>query len=376
MSFLSTNLFLPFIIISGSKSPFDKNWWEKNTGIDSNVQFIDDIITGTRTLPVNVNTSYVNRALIDGTGIARNSRIVVPNGTAVLTMDNCHIQPYVSTGIAADFFTKIIVRHCENKSPYSKLYPAETWEETLPDQNAFAQGSIDISYSRINSLLDGVVGRNGTSEMPVNIYRNWIRGPGKIIGTRHMDGIQVIVRGYTNIQENRIEGWDNSGVFIKGGGIAPIDGSTDPIQHVNIKGNFFGNSGLSYFYIFCRIGDAGINQSTYGARPRYVTITGNFFESHMHETIPGRRLDPILSGDNATNPSLRPAMFVHTESERYEGIMRQDYNPDVLSYRQSVGYDITAVDARTWIVWNNNIWLDDNTEAIPPLGWYDISKER
>lgn len=353
-------------------SPTDILWFHKNTGLsDISAEFIEDTVTSTMR-NITTNTLYKDKILLDGSG-TKNARINVSAGSHSLTMENCHIQPWVTTAISEDFFHKLKITHCENKSPLSRLLPSEIWEEVLPDQNAFSQGSIDISYSRINSLLDGIVPRNGTVEYPINIYRNWIRGPGKVIGDRHMDGIQLISGGFINIIGNRIEGWDNNAIFIMGD-YQSKDETDNPIQHVVIKNNFFGSVGLRWYFLSIR--ESSTNQDTYGRRPWFVTITENYFESKYGGIVLDRQLSPIATGDDPNAGTFKVAMFVRSEAEREEGIEKQNNVPEILTFRQTLGYDRNAVDARSWIVWDKNYWADNNTEAAPDSGWYDLTQER
>jgi len=229
--------------------------------------------------------------------------------------------------------------------------------------------AVDATYNYITSNCDGLTPNGGDTQGSYIAY-NWIQGPGRKIGDNHGDGIQFWREGNAVIYRNRIGGYNTSCIMIKSD--LPSRYGSGPIKNITIKENYFENKGLEYYYIYVCENAPGTTVD-YLTRPQYITITDNWFEDSSKH--------PIYSGLTVDDR----AVFVRTEEERDEGVLRQERDPSVLEYRASLGYARSAVDARTWIVWDNNRWVKDGSEAVPTddgwrfggmSGWYDLSEER
>ncbi len=247
--------------------------------------------------------------------------------------------------------------------------------------------SMRVTNSYFTSQTDAINVDGGLTK-PSLIAYNWMDGSGYPPCVEegeeddHNDGIQLWREGYVDIYRNRIGGFANACIIIHSC-VPPRDegeGGTAPISHINIKENFFErkHKAPTYYYLYvCELKpiasyDVTEERHEYFERPRYITITDNWFED--------KDKHPLFSG---AKPVDR-AMFVRTEEERDEGVRRQEEDPSVLDFRRDLGYAETAVDARTWIVWNNNRWVADKSEVDPSedyapggmKGWYDLSRER
>ena len=241
--------------------------------------------------------------------------------------------------------------------------------EKIPDTATMGMG-FTARFCLIQSFNDGAHPTGGLSQPSLFEY-NWFKGPGYTIAANHMDGIQIWHEGNTVVRNNKFSGYTNSCMLIKSDE-KPRFGD-EPICNVLVDGNYFMAEGLNYYYLF--ISPNNINAvNYYQTRPQYVTVTNNWFES--------KKKFPVCSN------TTEAAMFVRTEEERDEGVTRQELFPEVLALRQQLGYGKSAVDARTWIVWDNNRYVEDGSEVRPDAdpayrnnkgvnkGWYDLVSER
>lgn len=332
----------------------DDEWWINHVGYVSkkilNPDDPSDLLTG-KLVMTEENQTFSNRYIRSSTAGPNGSTVVTVKGTNAFIL-NCILESAcrVYTPPEVDSTGHLTIENC-------------TFLDGKMTRNAISGMSATIRYNYITANNDGIELDGGLTRSSLIEY-NWIKGPGYRVGDNHMDGIQLNNEGNCVIRYNKIGGFENACIMI-GSSVKPRAGDL-PTSNVQITGNYFYNDGLAYYYLYVREGD---NSAPYKIRPRYITITDNLFAY-----TPENMKRPISTGPN---PKMR-AMFVRTEAEREEGVRRQEKYPEVLAYRVSLGHAESAADARTWIVWNNNRWTDDNRTEVPPEGgtWYDLEAER
>lgn len=335
----------------------DDSWWRANMGCDlektslrrmTNVDvYKKDIYIGTNNyLLENTVTVRSQEASPDNYIIFDNVRAYVRNSRLESA---CRIYSGgKDTGIA-------IVENC--------TFVGDKIEE------ACIVGMATIArYNIISSQNDGISLDGGLTESSLIEY-NWFLGPGKQIKNNHMDGIQIHREGNAVIRYNRFNGYTNSCILLHSA-VKPRFGD-DPISNVLIDHNLFEVNGLAWYYLYVCEYERDVQEESL-KRPRMITITNNIFEEDKNN-----RVMPIYTGLTKADT----AMFVKTEEEREEGISNQKEHPEVLDFRKGLGYADSAVDARSWIVWNGNTWKNSGEVVEPgdgkggPGGWYHLKGE-
>ena len=213
---------------------------------------------------------------------------------------------------------------------------------------ALPRGIVKCSY--ITGNHDGMVIYGRNPDGPTVITRNTIVRDGTVFEDFHEDGIQMWEGGNVRIDANRIAGWKTSAIMLK----------TDVgvISHVAITRNYLENA-TGWYLLYAMDGGHG--------RPRFVTVT--------HNVLGSSRLDnPIATSRDETGDGKDRAVFVRSHRERRRGIEQQRRDPVVRTRRQRAGMHQSSTDARTWIVWNNNIDAESGREVPPPGGWHRPSR--
>lgn len=349
--------------------PLDDEWWIENTGCDENALNPANDRVGSVTYDVDTafqnGTSRRSQEAIDE-GCSENVRVA----NATLSFDNCKLNTSVTSNYVQATYTtsKAFIDHC-------------TFDSNSNIDTAISGMGLTIRNNYITSNTDGIVPRKGFT-LPSVIEYNRIDGPGRVPGN-HMDGIQFVSEGNGIIRRNKIGGYTNACIIIKSD-VQPQT-TEDPITNVLIEENYFtltsssGAAGIhDYYLMVLRNTD---EQNTWNMRPRYITIRNNWFESNSKYAI---LTHPSRGGFIIANLAQR-AMFVRTEEERNQGVINQTVYPAVLQRRIATGYHESAVDARSWIVWNGNRYADSGLEVEPTFHrpdltpgmttWYDISAE-
>ena len=332
----------------------DKSWWEKNVGVELDENTVITEVKYEKDLVINQSGyEFLNKDIIK-TNIDEELLFYV-NGAQDVFFKNSYLESAIYVYSNNRTTGNVILENCTFKK-------GSIIGVCVGGMSVTATNNYFTSFNDAINVDGGLSGKS-------TIAYNWLDGPGYRVGENHNDGVQFWREGYTDIYRNRIGGYSNSCVTIHS--CAPPRYGTEPISYINIKENYFENNGLTWYYLYvCESApDATVEYLT---RPRYITITDNWFED--------KAKFPLFSGERAKDR----AMFVRTEEERMEGIERQEIDPSVLDYRKSFGYAKTAVDARTWIVWNNNRWVEDGSEVDPSQdgwaggmkGWYDLTLER
>lgn len=219
----------------------------------------------------------------------------------------------------------------------------------------------------------------------------------------HADGVQVGRYGALDITRTKIAGFQNSAVFIQSSaqaqGLPLSNDPAGPIRIVNCDiqalsnmwvyvNSIGGDTQFSGAYPGRWVRTAGVwsalSASPWFARPEGVTITGNLFRNRVSD---GRSPQFNAAGDKftwalwgtasitvSTGVSGAPVgdypVFVRTEDDRQAGVTRQWSSPGVidttvLEARFQKGIFPGACDARSWIVWRDNI--DEAGALINPL---------
>ena len=329
--------------------PLDDAYWQTKTGHDANR------IDSEKNFDTNVSIESENYVLENST-IGKNSS----NDKAFVFINN------ISGTIFKNCLINAAVQITSKKGNSDTLIENCTFEKNQGIDPAILGQSITARYNRISSLNDGIA-LYDISEKENIIEYNWFGAPADTESPAGMNAIHIWKGGNALIRRNKIGGYKNSSIMIKPNATKDIKGS--PIENITITENYFKADVLQYYYLFVCEGKRNATEE-YQTRPRFITITDNWFESKLKL--------PIFTGENKNER----AIFVRTEEERSEGILRQETNPEILTYRINLGYPESSADARTWIVWNNNKWAEDGSEVSPfdgkggKEGWYNLSEER
>ena len=347
-------------------SLLSNEWWVKNVGYNPAKLKKENVLTDT--LIIGEDGYILEGAWLRNDALSAEQTSKGGATPLYITIDNADVT-------IRDSLMEGTVRVLDKTTTGPRQHGSVTLErvtfvaEKIPVAAAFGMG-ITARFCLFSSFNDGVYPIGGLSQPSLYEY-NWFKGPGYTIASNHMDGIQIWHEGNTVVRNNRISGFTNSCIFIKSDQ-KPRFGD-EPIKNILIDGNYFQAEGLYYYYLFIIPGN--INAvNNYQTRPQYVTVTNNWFET--------KKKLPICSN------TTEAAVFVRTEEERDEGVARQEKFPEVLALRQQLGYGKSAVDARTWIVWDNNRYVEDGSEVRPDAdpvfranlgvnkGWYDLDVER
>jgi hypothetical protein len=214
----------------------------------------------------------------------------------------------------------------------------------------------------------------------------------------HGDGIQTGRYSPLVVSRTRIEGFANSCIFIQSSSPSP---STDPAGPFVVNNCDLEADANAWIYANTLGADptfsgayAGrwVRSSTgvwsaynkpYLARPEYLTVVGNLFRNRKKDGM-SPQFDPTRALFwaiwTSTTPGLvHPAtsavkgdygVFVRDEETRTAAIARQWSSPGVintavLERRYQYGIFPGACDARSWIVWRDNV--DENGALINPV---------
>lgn len=218
----------------------------------------------------------------------------------------------------------------------------------------------------------------------------------------HSDGLQIIRTGHIDVRRTKISGFPNSCMLIQSAGRS-YDNSDNPTGPVRIVGcdlqaaacngqpgqwlyvntnqpdpNYTGaNSGV---YVGRWLRSSSGVWSAYSqpwlSRPEYISITGNLFRNregnntapqfnYNIQTVYGGSRTNLANGSGSTTVGDHP-VYVRSEADRQAGITRQWSAPGVidtavLEARYQYGIFPGACDARSWIVFADNV---DQTGAI------------
>lgn len=232
---------------------------------------------------------------------------------------------------------RVVVEHCDVGAP----------------GNGVSGLAMVVRHSRVSTGNDGLTPTGGAKGVETVIEYNKIERDGTRDGDRHHDGVQLWQGGNATIRRNWISGWDTSAVMVKSDKeLEPGDG---PVADVLVEENYLHNPS-GHYAVQVRDGGQG--------RPRFVTIRDNAFGPLEGEAV-------------STGPSpSEQAVFVRTEQQRDRAVAAQEADPGVLDRRVSEhGMTEDQADARTWIVWDGNVWAETGEEVTPPGGWHTPSVE-
>lgn len=218
----------------------------------------------------------------------------------------------------------------------------------------------------------------------------------------HCDGVQVIRTGHVDVRRTKISGFSNSCMLIQSAARSYDNGDnpTGPVRIVGCDLRAASYNGLAGQWIYVNTNqpdpnytgaNAGVyvgrwlrtagvwsaNSAPWLGRPEGVSITGTLFRnregdnvspqfSASRQPVYGGQRTLAANGSGSTAQAGDHPVYVRTEADRQAGITRQWSAPGVidtavLEARYQYGIFPGACDARSWIVWADNI---DQTGAV------------